>query len=601
MSCRSSCSCAAVPGQVSCHVLTLPSQSASGRVFHSSRSRTPSSRFTVAHSGDTLVAASRGGSCCFRGFFRGLGSMLAGAGGGWAWASSPDSPGSEEVAEMVEEPLDSGRGGEVGEVSSAVPFTGVTAGSVSGLLRRIEGRGDPGTGLSAASWGCEGGRMGVMRAGVMVAGAGAGWAGAAASPGAGGGSVVMVTLLCCCSALSYISVVWLKLGSVMAGATTAPGRATVLRLTGPAWLAALPLAGTKVTRLATWPGPCCCGVTRATGTLAPGLVAGPDTGSWMVLAPAPADCVWVICTGARLTPDTSFMAPPAGTATRVLGGPTAPGTIGTWMCVAPVPGAGLVRDTASGWDTTVTVLWPALCTRTGTAPLTGLGFSATGAPDTDTWVVIGLNTPAGFWVTMVLVTEPGVWTRVTAVAAPVGESVGRAVVTRAVLGLKLTAAMVALGPATPSTAPGLGTAVGVAAGRVVAGCSRCTEPGEASLMLPLSPATAAAAGWAGARRVRAGATPRTRAPPPGWARMGRVAGVPGPGTTTLPPWIMVMEAPAPGLVTATVPTLVRGRTPGLGPGAGLAVLMRVGLMLVVCTVGILHRSPYKYLHSLFVS
>ena len=57
---------------------------------------------------------------------------------------------------------------------------------------------------------------------------------------------------------------------------------------------------------------------------------------------------------------------------------------------------------------TVTVLWPP-GTLTGRAPLTGLGLRATGASVTDTWVVMGLNTPAGFWVTMVLVTE--LWTR----------------------------------------------------------------------------------------------------------------------------------------------------------------------------------------------
>ena len=47
-----------------------------------------------------------------------------------------------------------------------------------------------------------------------------------------------------------------------------------------------------------------------------------------------------------------------------------------------------------------------------------------------TWVVMGLNTPAGFWVTMVLVTE-----------GAGGDNVGLAVVTRGPLGLKLTAAM----------------------------------------------------------------------------------------------------------------------------------------------------------------
>ena len=91
----------------------------------------------------------------------------------------------------------------------------------------------------------------------------------------------------------------------------------------------------------------------------------------------------------------------------------------------------------------MTVLPPA-GTRTGSAP------------DTDTWVVIGLNTPAGFWVTIVLVTE--VWTRVAAPA--VGERLGLAVVTRGPLGLKLTAAMAgvagARAPPPGSAVPGLG-------------------------------------------------------------------------------------------------------------------------------------------------
>merc|ERR1719234_1177634 len=106
-----------------CQFLTLPSQSASGLVFHSSLSLTPSSLLTVAHSGLTLVLDSLGGICCFLGFFLGLGSMLGG--GCCAWFSSPDSPGSEDVAEMVDDPLDSGLGGELGEVRMA-PLTGVT-------------------------------------------------------------------------------------------------------------------------------------------------------------------------------------------------------------------------------------------------------------------------------------------------------------------------------------------------------------------------------------------------------------------------------------------------------------------------------------------
>ena len=56
----------------------------------------------------------------------------------------------------------------------------------------------------------------------------------------GAGSVVMVRLLCPVSAprpASYVSVVWLKLGMAMAGATTA---LDTVRFTGLAWL--LPLS-----------------------------------------------------------------------------------------------------------------------------------------------------------------------------------------------------------------------------------------------------------------------------------------------------------------------------------------------------------------------
>ena len=73
---------------------------------------------------------------------------------------------------MVEDPLDSGLGGEAGlaRVRLVVaPLTGVTA-SLSGLLRKIDGLGDPGTVLSPASV-LEAGMMGVILAGVMVAGA----------------------------------------------------------------------------------------------------------------------------------------------------------------------------------------------------------------------------------------------------------------------------------------------------------------------------------------------------------------------------------------------------------------------------------------------
>ena len=75
------------------------------------------------------------------------------------------------MAEIVEDPLDSGLGGELGDARMA-PLTGVTmAASVSGLLRRMEGRGEPGTALSASERAGGGpGMIGVMRAGVRVAG-----------------------------------------------------------------------------------------------------------------------------------------------------------------------------------------------------------------------------------------------------------------------------------------------------------------------------------------------------------------------------------------------------------------------------------------------
>jgi len=78
-------------------------------LFHSSLSLAPSSLFTAAHSGEMFVAVSLGGSCCFRGLFLGDGSRLGVAITGPALASSTIS---EEMAEIVEEPLDSGRGGE---------------------------------------------------------------------------------------------------------------------------------------------------------------------------------------------------------------------------------------------------------------------------------------------------------------------------------------------------------------------------------------------------------------------------------------------------------------------------------------------------------
>ena len=171
---------------------------------------------------------------------------------------------------MVDDPLDSGLGGELGEVRMA-PLTGVTtAASLSGLLRRMEGRGEPGTVLSASERGP--GMMGVMRAGVMVAGpvSVAPELGLAEElspveithytlssrdlvsclPGAG--SVVMVTLLCPDSPpaprpASYISVVWLKLGMAMAGATTA---LETVRFTGLAWL--LPVSLQQILELTTF-------------------------------------------------------------------------------------------------------------------------------------------------------------------------------------------------------------------------------------------------------------------------------------------------------------------------------------------------------------
>ena len=129
-------------------LLTLSGQSGSGPRFHSSRSLAPSSLFTAAHSGDTFAAVSLGGSCCFLGFFRGLGSRLLGAGGG---APAPASSTiSEEIAEIVEDPEDSGLGGE--SWSSALPWM-LAGGSPSGLFLRMEGLGEPGTSRSGSE-GC---------------------------------------------------------------------------------------------------------------------------------------------------------------------------------------------------------------------------------------------------------------------------------------------------------------------------------------------------------------------------------------------------------------------------------------------------------------
>lgn len=116
-----------------------------------------------------FVVVSLGGSCCLRGFFLGEGSIVGvGVGGG---CSSPDRAGREDVAEMVEEPLESGRGGDPGDVNSCVPFIGVR--SPSGRFLSMEGLGDPGTIFSWSPCGAfpdPGGKIGVILAGVIVAG-----------------------------------------------------------------------------------------------------------------------------------------------------------------------------------------------------------------------------------------------------------------------------------------------------------------------------------------------------------------------------------------------------------------------------------------------
>ena len=104
-----------------------------------------------------------------RGFFLGEGSIVGvGVGGG---CSSPDRAGRDDVADIVEDPLESGLGGEPGDVRSCVPFIGVT--SPSGRFLRIDGLGEPGTVFSWST--CAevvdpGGSIGVILAGVMVAG-----------------------------------------------------------------------------------------------------------------------------------------------------------------------------------------------------------------------------------------------------------------------------------------------------------------------------------------------------------------------------------------------------------------------------------------------
>ena len=150
-------------------LLTLSGQSGSGPRFHSRRSLAPSSLLTAAHSGDTFAAVSLGGSCCFRGFFRGLGSRLLGAGGG---APAPASSTiSEEIAEMVDDPEDSGLGGE--SWSRALPWMFGAGASPSGRFLRMEGLGEPGTSLSGSDGCCCAfcpGAIGVILAGVIVAG-----------------------------------------------------------------------------------------------------------------------------------------------------------------------------------------------------------------------------------------------------------------------------------------------------------------------------------------------------------------------------------------------------------------------------------------------
>ena len=170
-----------------------------------------------------------------------------------------------------------------------------------------------------------------------------------------------------------------------------------------------------------------------------------------------------------------------------------------------------------------------------------LGFRATGWPETTeaTWVVMGLNTPAGFWVTMVLV-------------APVGETAGLAVVTRGPLGLKLTTALGTRGP--PGPAPALVTLVW--AGWLVA--MRWTEPGEARRMLGALSVT-------GVTPLSMGVLGRLGE---GWARMGRVERLAAGTTVTLLEGIIVMVA----------------------PGLTLLVVTRLGLWLVG-TEGILKIFP----------
>ena len=185
-------------------------------------------------------------------------------------------------------------------------------------------------------------------------------------------------------------------------------------------------------------------------------------------------------------------------------------------------------------------------TLTGRLPLPLLlGLRATGWPDTATWVVIGLNTPAGFCVTMVLVAPD-----------PVGERAGLAVVTSGPVGLKLTAAIgTRAGPGTVGTVPALVTFVW--AGWLVA--IRWTEPGEARRMLGALSVT-------GVTPLSMGVVGREGA---GWARMGREERLAAGTTVTLLEGIIVMVAPGLTLLTEPPPL-----------PTGLLVVTRVGLWLV---------------------
>ena len=191
-------------------------------------------------------------------------------------------------------------------------------------------------------------------------------------------------------------------------------------------------------------------------------------------------------------------------------------------------------------------------TLTGKLPVLLLGLRATAWPDTVTWVVIGLKTPAGFCVTMVLVTA----------VDPVGERAGLAVVTRGPVGLKLTAAM------------------GTRAAPCTLDCAGCwlvciRRMLGARSVTGVTPLRMGVAGLLGA----------------GWARMGREVRLAGT-TVTLLEGIMVRLG-----LTLLLTVLLTGRMAELAPPptTGLLVVTKVGLWLVG-TVGILKIFPS--LHSL---